>query len=84
MPSITIHGLDDSVAALIRARARAEGTSLNQVIKRLLDDALGVRPSHGKHRKAFEKFCGVWSKEQTAEFERALRQFGKVDPGDWR
>jgi len=84
MTSITIHDLDESVALLIRQRARAEGASLNRTIKRLLEEALGVRPATQKHRKQFEKFCGIWSKAQAAEFARAVADLGTVDPSDWR
>jgi plasmid stability protein len=84
MTSITIHDLDDSVAKLIKAKARAEGTSLNQTIKRLLEAALGVRPRPSSNRKHFEKFSGTWSKADFADFERATREFGRVDPRDWK
>ena len=84
MSSITIHDLDKSVAELIRHRARAEGTSLNRTIKRLLEEALGVRPSRQTHRKDFEKFCGAWTKAQAVEFDRTLAELEKVDPADWR
>src|SRR4030067_402042 len=84
MTSITIHNLDDSLATLIRARARADGTSLNQAIKRLLEEALGVRPSTAKHREEFAKFCGRGSKRAAAEFDKAVADLEKVDPRDWR
>jgi plasmid stability protein len=85
MTSITIHNLDDALAALLRAKARADGTSLNQAIKRLLEGALGARPSTTKHRKEFAKFCGVWSKAQAAEFDKAVvADLEKADAGDWR
>ena len=84
MTSITIHGLDESLAALIRAKARAEGASLNRTIKRLLEDALGVRPSARKHRGDFEKFCGMWSKAQAAEFDKAVGDLEKIDQDEWR
>ena len=84
MPSITIHDLEPSLAHLIRARARADGASLNQTIKRLLEGALGLRPPAPTHRKHFEKFCGMWSKAQAAEFTKATRDFGRVDLKDWR
>ena len=83
MPSITIHDLDDALATLIRARARDEGTSLNQTIKRLLESALGVRPPAPTNRKHFEKFCGMWSKAQANEFAKATKDFERVDPRDW-
>lgn len=83
MPSITIHDLDDSLATLIRAKARSEGASLNQTIKRLLESALGVRPPTPTNRKHFERFCGMWSKAQAAEFAKATKDFERVDPRDW-
>lgn len=84
MGSITIHDLDETLASLIRARARAEGQSLNQTIKRLLEESLGVRPRAQKHRQHFERFCGMWSKAQAAQFDKAVADLGRVDPGDWR
>jgi hypothetical protein len=84
MTSITIHNLDDSLATLLRAKARADGTSLNQAIKRLLEGALGVRPSTTKHRKEFARFYGMWSKAQATEFDKAVADLEKADPGDWR
>jgi hypothetical protein len=84
MASITIHDLDEHVATLLRERARRDGTSLNKTIKRLLEGALGVRPVAAAHRKDFEKFCGVWSKAQAAEFSRATAELDEVDPRDWR
>lgn len=76
--------MDHSVARLIRARARAEGTSVNRLVKRLLEESLGVRPAPSKNRAAFGKLCGAWTKAQAAEFERAVADFDKVDPSDWR
>ncbi len=84
MTSITIHDLDETVAKLIRARARAEGLSLNQTIKRILEEALGVKPRAQKNRRHFEEFCGTWTKEQVAEFDKAVSDFERVDPEDWR
>ncbi|MHB8873880.1 MAG: FitA-like ribbon-helix-helix domain-containing protein [Myxococcaceae bacterium] len=83
MHAITIHGLDEALASLLKARARADGTSVNQVVKRLLEQALGIKVSTGKHRKDFEKFSGTWTKAQAAEFEKGTRQFEKVDREDW-
>ncbi len=84
MSSITIHDLDETLATLIRARARAEGISLNKTIKRLIEEALGVKTTRCKHRKDFEKLCGMWSKAQVAELDGAVADLGRVDPADWR
>ena len=85
MKSMTIHGLDDSVEALIQETARKEGLSLNKAVKRLLRQALGLEPGGNGDRKAdFSEFCGVWSKTDLAEFEKSTKDLRKVDPEDWQ
>jgi len=84
MSSVTIHNLDEPLARLLRARARAEGLSLNQTVKRLLEEALGVKRTPSRHRADFEEFCGIWSKEEADAFDRRVSDFEQIDPEDWR
>ncbi len=84
MSSFTVHDLDPVVAKLLKQRAKAEGLSVNRTVKKLLEEALGVRPAGQKHRRDFEKFCGMWTKEQADEFDRAVGDMQVVDPADWR
>lgn len=84
MSSFTVHDLDPLVAKLLKQRARAQGTSINRTIKRILEEALGVRPSNQKHRMHFEKLSGRWSKAEARAFERAVADMDVVDPADWR
>jgi hypothetical protein len=84
MKSITIHGVDDALATLIRDRARTEGQSVNKTIKGLLERALGVRPkSTDVDRARFEEFVGIWSPADLESFEGATADLSKVDEGDW-
>lgn len=80
MSSITIHKLDRELAGQLKARARAEGVSLNQLIKRLLEDALGMRKRRQKHRGDFEGFLGVWSKDERRAFDKNVQEF---EPAEW-
>lgn len=84
MNSLTIHNLDPDVATLLKARAREQGRSVNQFVKRLLDQALGVKPAPSKNRKHFEKLLGAWSKAEKAEFDRAVSGFEAVENFKWR
>jgi hypothetical protein len=85
MKSITIHGLDDSLEALIEETAQKEGLSLNKTVKKLLRQALGMESSGNGDRKAgFAEFCGVWSKAELSEFEKNTKDMRKVDPRDWK
>ncbi len=85
MKSITIHGLDEAVARLIEARARSQGRSLNQIIKALIEEALGVKPlSAASHARDFEEFLGVWSRSEAAAFEAATGDLRRVERGEWK
>jgi predicted DNA binding CopG/RHH family protein len=44
MKSITIHGIDEPLAKLIKSKAKQEGLSINQTIKNILESSLGVKP----------------------------------------
>lgn len=78
MNSLTIHTLDKPLATLLKARARERGLTVNQFVKVLLEQALGVKPTPSKNRKHFEQFLGVWSKAEKAEFDRAVADFERV------
>lgn len=85
MKSITIHNLDDALEALIEARARAEGLSLNKTVKMLLGKALGVEPGgHVAQKADFAEFCGGWSRAEAKEFENKTKDLRKVDSRDWQ
>jgi len=83
MRSITIHNLDDNLDTLIRGEAKSWGLSLNKTIKRLLEQSLGI--THKYRRKSdFSEFFGLWTKKDAEEFDRAVRDFEKIDREDWK
>ena len=85
MKSITIHGIDDPLAELIKSKARSEGLSVNKTVKKLLEEALGVKPSRkGKFRDEFEEFCGMWTESDLKEFEEKTKDLRVVNDEDWR
>jgi len=85
MKSITIHGIDDPLAELIKSRAQAEGLSINKTVKKLLETSLGVTPrKKGLNRKDFEEFCGIWSDSDLAEFEENTKDLRNIDNEDWK
>lgn len=85
MKSITIHGIDQPLAELIQSKAQAEGLSINKTVKKLLEEALGVKPRpKDSNRDQFEEFNGIWSKSDLAEFDQKTEEFKRVDPRDWQ
>ena len=85
MKSITVHGLDESIEALIKKRAKKEGTSLNRTIKKLLKESLGIGTDRSEeHNSDFRDLCGVWARQDQVEFDRNTKALVQVDPRDWQ
>jgi len=83
MKSLTIHALDDELAARLERQASEGGLSLNRLIKKLLAKALGLPCARTDRRKDFEPLCGVWSSKEAADFSKAIRHLERVEPEDW-
>jgi hypothetical protein len=85
MKSITIHNVDEQLAALLQKKADEAGTSVNRAVKRLLEQALGLKPQADRgNRREFESFLGLWSKEELSRFNAATEDLEVVDDEDWR
>lgn len=83
--SITIHGLDDSIARMIAEKASANGWSLNKTIKALIEDALTSKPqTKDKNSKDFAEFFGVWTKSDLRDFQQSTADLRKIDENDWK
>lgn len=84
MKSTTIHGLDDKLAALISEKAQRQGVSLNQTMKTLLREALGISAETAKNKQAsFQDIFGTWSKIDEKAFNNKAKKFEVIDHEDW-
>tara|TARA_R110002167_G_scaffold218710_2_gene423365 strand:- start:97 stop:357 length:261 start_codon:yes stop_codon:yes gene_type:complete len=84
MKSFTIHKLDAKLAESLELRARREGLSVNQTVKILLSESLGLKkPSPVDHRADFEDLAGSWSEAEARAFEERVNPTRTVDPADW-
>lgn len=85
MKSITIHGIDDPLAKLIKSKAQSEGLSINKTVKKLLEESLGVKPRNkGINRSDFEEFFGIWLESERIEFEDRTDELRNVNYEDWQ
>lgn len=84
MKSITIHGIDKQLADMIKAKAEAEGLSINKTVKKMLESAFGIRPRPPrKNIDDFREFCGVWSETDVKAFEERTSETRVANPEDW-
>ncbi len=85
MKSITVHGIEPPLAELIKSRAFSEGLSINKTVKKILEEALGIKPANSdRHRDDFKAFCGVWTRADQKEFESNTQSLNAVDQEDWQ
>ena len=85
MATMTLRGVDERCAEVLKERAKQEGTSLNTFMLRLLRESLGLEK---KRRNVvytdLDFLAGTWSDADVAEFAQATSVFEKVDEEMWR
>ncbi len=85
MKSMTIHGIDDQLAELIKSKAESEGLSTNNTIKKLLETSLGVKPPPDrKNLEVFKEFLGLWTQTDLDQFEETTADMRNIDGEDWK
>jgi len=82
--SISVHGLSEEAAELLRRRAKNEGRSVNKVMKDMIDQSLGLGSGKNDNRAAFAEFCGVWTEEEARAFLDSIDDLERIDEADWR
>ncbi len=85
MTTMTLRGIDDTIAAALKEKARQEETSVNAVMLRILKESLGIEK---KKRTAvysdLDDLAGTWSTQESDDFLRATAVFEKVDEDMWK
>jgi hypothetical protein len=85
MATMSIHGLDDQTLVQLKHQATQEGSSLNNLVLRLLQGTKAPVQT-----PTFQKFddlnalAGTWSDEDAAAFARHTAVFSEIDIAQWR
>ncbi len=83
MRHLTVRGVPPALARALEKEARARGKSLNQTVKDLLAQSLGLGPE-GTHDNGLGGLAGGWTESEALEFERATAVFEHVDEEMWK
>jgi hypothetical protein len=86
MKQITIRSIPEKVKKKVRKEAEQKGVSLNKAVISLLEGAVTEKIPEKKSRlyDDLDHLSGVWSREESAEFDKALRAQRRVDPELWK
>ena len=85
MSTITIRGIDEITAKILKEKAKKEGTSVNAVLLNTLKESLGL----GKKKRTvvytdLDHLAGTWSEKDFSEFQKKIADFETVDKKIWK
>jgi hypothetical protein len=85
MATMSIRGLDDKALTRLKGQAEQEGSSLNSLVLRLLQNA--DSPIQTNLLNKFDDLntlAGTWSSREAQDFERNTAAFAEVDAALWK
>jgi hypothetical protein len=86
MSNLSIRGLDEKTAALLKQAARKTGKSVNAQVIEFVHQGLGLasRGARGLGHTDLDHLAGTWTEEEAREFEEHIASFEAVDEDLWR
>ena len=85
MTTMTLRGIDDTLAQTLKELARNQGVSLNALALRLIREATGVdKRKRTLVHHDLDTFAGTWSKEDEEVFLNATRSLETIDEEMWK
>ena len=85
MSVMTIRGIDDTTAKVLKQKAKKEGVSVNAVLLKTLRESLGLE----KKRRTIiyddlDYLAGTWNEKDFIEFQKQIADFETVDKKIWK
>ncbi|MHB1158200.1 MAG: FitA-like ribbon-helix-helix domain-containing protein [Phycisphaerales bacterium] len=77
-----VRNIPPAVDKVLRARARREGKSLNQVVLETLSRVSPVSGAASGKKRDLSRYAGTWRPDR--ECERVLDEFNEIDPDIWK
>jgi hypothetical protein len=83
MKTMSIHGVDPTMARKIREKSAEYGLSANKTMKKILADSLGMGKGKPGANSEFDDLCGALPAAAAAELEKSLLEMDFVDEEAW-
>lgn len=81
--AVTIRNVPPEVERAILARARERGISVNKAVVGMLKEQVGGR-GEKKRYDDLDALAGIWTTQETEDFDQALREQRRPDPEIWK
>lgn len=84
MTTMTLRGIDETLAQTLKELARKQGVSLNTLALRLIREATGIdKRKRTLVHHDLDTLAGTWSKEDEVSFQDATRPLESIDEELW-
>ena len=84
MKTLTLRGIDDSLAEALKEISKQLNTSINKAAIRLLKEAAGLNNEKYKIHKDLDSLAGTWTEEEYDQFQDSIKDFEKIDEEMWK
>lgn len=85
MTTMTLRGIDETLAQTLKELARNQGVSLNTLALRLIREATGVdKRKRTLLHHDLDTLAGTWSAEDEVAFQIATRSLDVIDEDIWK
>jgi hypothetical protein len=84
MAALSLRGIDDRLAAALKAEAHRRAISMNALILDLARQGLGIGSTKRPIHTDLDTLAGSWTAHDIAEFERTTAEFEHIDESLWR
>lgn len=87
MRQITIRGIPYEIEKLIKDEAKRKRLSINKAFISLLERLTGLTTKEKKEKTMhhnFDRFFGVWTKEEAITFDKSLKLQREIDEHLWK
>ena len=85
MATLSIRGMDDDTARLLKEAAQKAGSSVNAQVLELIRRGLGLSENQGRRgHRDLDHLAGTWSEADARDFETTIATFEEVDGDLWR
>lgn len=85
MTTMTIRGIDDTLAQTLKNLAHSQGMSINALTLRLIREATGVdKKKRITVHHDLDSLAGTWGSQDENEFRSATEQLDRIDAEMWQ
>lgn len=85
MTTMTLRGIDETLAQTLKELARNQGVSLNTLALRLIREATGVdKRKRTLVHHDLDALAGTWSEDDELSFQGATRLLEAIDEDLWK